>query len=90
MFYGLWIHLPGLGLVGMIFAGHKRRSKQWRLLAWLCLALAAMIVMSACGGGIGTGRHQPQAGTTPGTYIMTVSGAAGTLQHTLPLTLTVQ
>jgi hypothetical protein len=89
MFYGLWIHLPGLGLVGMIFAGHKRRSKQWRLPVLLCLALVAMIVMSACAGGVGVVR-QTQAGTTPGTYTITVSGAAGSLQHALPLTLTVQ
>jgi hypothetical protein len=88
-FYALWIHLPGIGLFGMILAGRKRKSKKWLLSVQLGMVMAATMLMSACGGGTII-THQRQPGTTPGTYAITVAGTAGALQHSLPLTLTVQ
>jgi len=88
-FYALWIHLPGIGLFGMILAGRKRKSNKWLLSVPLGMVMAATMVMSACGGGTVI-VHQRQPGTTPGTYAITVAGTAGALQHSLPLTLTVQ
>jgi hypothetical protein len=39
----------------------------------------------------GTGiAQQTVTGTTPGTYTITVSGISGALQHSVPVTLTVQ
>ena len=83
-----WIQLPGLGLIGIMLAGHKKESNKWRLPALLVTVMVSTMLMSACAGGTGIAR-QPQLGTMPGTYSITVTGTAGALQHTLPLTLTV-
>jgi hypothetical protein len=86
--YALWMQLPGFGLVGLTLLGTNRRAKKLALLIALFLLVGALLFMSACAGGTGIApQHQ---GTTPGTYIITVSGASGSLQHSVPLTLTVQ
>jgi hypothetical protein len=47
-----------------------------------------MLFMFGCAGGTGIA---PQSGTGSGTtYTITVTGSSGTLQRSLPLTLTVQ
>ena len=86
--YALWMQLPGFGLVGLTLLGTNRRAKKLALRIALFLLLGALLFMSACAGGTGIApQHQ---GTIPGTYIITVSGASGSLQHSVPLTLTVQ
>jgi hypothetical protein len=49
------------------------RRKAWRNL--LCLLVFAMLgfALTGCGGG---GGNQPTGGTTPGTYVFTVSGSS--------------
>jgi hypothetical protein len=54
--------------------------------AGILLALA-MVFMFGCGG---TGIVPVQSGTPAGTYTVSVTGTAGGLQHSLPLTLTVR
>ena len=59
----------------------------------LAIALFAVLPHAGCGGGLqgnngGGGTTQP--GTTPGTYIITVTAAAGTVTHSKTVTLTVQ
>jgi hypothetical protein len=86
--YAVWIQLQAIGLLGMMFAMPKRLSKKTRALVLLLLVSAAFVFMIGCGGtGIVT---PPQTGTTPGTYVITVTGTSGHLQHSLPLTLVVQ
>jgi len=87
--YALWIQLHGLGIFGMMLAGSKRRKKNLSVLVVLIFVVGAMLFMSACAGGTGIAT-QSQPGTKPGTYTITVSGQSGSLQHSVPVTLTVQ
>jgi hypothetical protein len=89
LIYALWMPLQGLGFLGMILAGSNRTRKRLSVVIALALLVAAMLFLSACAGGTGIA-PQTVPGTTPGTYTITVSGISGALQHSVPVTLTVQ
>lgn len=87
--YAMWTQIPSLGLCAIFLMGSKRRRKRFSMLIIVGLVVPALLFLSACAGGTGivsTGG----SGTTPGTYTFKVTGTSGGLQHTLPLTLTVQ
>jgi uncharacterized protein len=71
----LAVWLP-LGVLGCIFAVEKRRARRWLI----CLVAMLVILPTACGGG----RKTPQ------NYTVTVAAAAGTLQHSMTIAVTVQ
>jgi hypothetical protein len=80
--------LSGLGLFGILLTGSKRGRNQRAALLLLALLIAPMLFMSACAGG--TGIAPQTTNVAPGTYQMTVTGASGADQHSIPLTMVVQ
>ncbi len=74
-FYAAWLPIAGLSLVSLgIGAGRKRR--RWLAAVVLGLIAGAILLQSACGSS-GTSVNQG-GGTIAGTYIITITGSAGT------------
>jgi hypothetical protein len=74
-FYAVWLPIGGLSLVGLgLGAGRKRR--RWMAGAVLCLIAGAVLLQSGCGSS--SSSPSTGGGTQPGTYIITISGSAGT------------
>jgi hypothetical protein len=93
LFYALWMALPGLVLLGIreCRGKHAKLSRLTSLLPLLVLAWS----LSSCGGGGsngggdgGGGGGGQQQGTQPGTYVITVIGASGTVSHSAASTVT--
>jgi hypothetical protein len=85
LWYATWLPVGGLSLLGLgVGAGHKRR----RRLAGALLGLMAgmMVLQVACGS---TRTPAPTAGTPPGTFTITITGASGTVQHNTTVQLIV-
>jgi hypothetical protein len=89
LIYAACMQLQGFGLLGVFVGVSKRWRKRAVTLLLLGLIFSVMLLMPGCIGSTGivpTGG----TGTSPGTYTITVSGASGALQHSLPLSLIVQ
>ena len=87
-FYAAWLPIAGLSLVSLgIGAGRKRR--RWLAAVVLGLIAGVMLLQSGCGSS-GTS-ITPGGGTQAGTYVITVSGSAGTgASHNTTVTLFVR
>lgn len=84
---GLWMQVQGLGLVGMVLAKGKKRSRKGAILILLVLLVLGMIFMTGCAGGTGIASQTPNS---PRSYTVTVVGTSGSLQHSVQVTMTVQ
>jgi hypothetical protein len=84
-FYAAWLPIAGLSLVSLgIGAGRKRR--RWLAAVVLGVIAGAILLQSGCGS---SGKSvNPGGGTQAGTYIITISGSAGTgASHSTTATL---
>jgi hypothetical protein len=84
-----WIFAPGFLLFGLISLGGKRHKIDRRY-ALLALLIVLALFATACGSGSTTTTKTTSTGTAPGTYTMVVTASSGSVNHTMPLTLTVQ
>ena len=85
--YAMLMNLQGLGFVGIVLASSRKRSKRLVIFIPLALLVLGMLFMSGCAGGTGTSVPRTPSSTT---YTITVTGTYGALQHSLPLSLTLQ
>ena len=86
----LWMQFQGLGVVGMVLANGKKRSRKAAVVGLLVLLVLGMLFMSGCAGGTGIAPQNQQSSGTAHSYTITVTGTSGTLQQSIPLTLTIQ
>jgi len=88
----MWLVLPAMLLGTVRLATPKRR----KLLSYciVFLLISGCLLQVACSGasnsGSGGGGGGGTGGTPAGTYIITVTGTAGSTQHITTVTLTVQ
>ena len=81
----------GLALVCIFFAwipsGQRRK---WRVLTMIVLLFAIFGAVPGCGGGGNAGGGGGNSGTTPGAYVVTVTGTSGNITEKGAVSLTVQ
>ena len=86
LLYAAWLPLPGIVLFGIGLISHKQRDHRRKL--WLLTGslLALFAVVAGCGVNSNvTTTPSPQAQS----YVVTVTGASGAIQHTTLVTVTV-
>jgi hypothetical protein len=83
-FYGVWLALPGLALLGVGASG-KRRHRIFGMLL-LCVLLAQLLPLPACGGST---TQPPASGTPPGNWPITVTATSGSDAKSQGIVLTV-
>ena len=87
---GLWVSLPGLGMLGLLFMpGNLSRKRDWlRLIAFFVLALSLIGLATACGSSHSTPPSNPL--TPAGRYSVTLTASSGATSHSAVITLVVQ
>jgi len=85
-FYGVFLGVPGLALVGIGFGGDRRR--RWRLTG-LFLALLVMAQLLSLPGCSTIQTQPPPTGTPSGQYQITLTATSGSDTKNIPIQLTV-
>jgi hypothetical protein len=81
--------LPILGMT-LIGTGLSSRRKKLLGISLAGLMISGVLFLAACGGGNRGGGGGGAVGTPPGTYTITISGTAGSVENNTKVTLTVQ
>jgi hypothetical protein len=84
----LWLPVGAVFFGGMGIRSKRSRNKTFLAMMLGLVIGTGLLVQSACGGGDTPPRHA--SGTPAGTYTITVSGAAASMQHSTTVSLTVQ
>jgi hypothetical protein len=88
LFYAMLLPIFGMALMGAELTSRKKKL--------LGMALASLMILgplflAACGGGnSGSGGGGSGGGTPAGTYIISISGSAGSIVNATKVTVTVQ
>ena len=77
-----WLGFSGVGLIGMVVVGARRKSR--RIL--VALPLVVLLLIVGCGGR----SQETVGGTPPGTSIVTVTGSTANSTHSTTFTLIVK
>jgi hypothetical protein len=85
----LWAAFTGLPMAGLFFLGAFRRRFGWTAVFTLIL-FVVVLASVGCGGGSSSGGGGGTLGTTPGTYVVTATGADANFTHPVTFTLNVQ
>jgi hypothetical protein len=85
-----WWTAGGLTLAGLLFFGIPTGKQRWRKILGIITLFFAVVggALGCGGGGMGGGGGNP--GTTPGTYVITITGTSGNMTQTGTVALTVQ
>jgi hypothetical protein len=73
-----------------VFFGIPARRRSWRTMLSILVAMIALGALASCGGVGSSGGGDGNAGTSPGTYTVTVTGTSGATIASGTVTLTVQ
>ncbi|HUK31692.1 MAG TPA: Ig-like domain repeat protein, partial [Candidatus Acidoferrum sp.] len=84
-----WVFPASVALACILLFATSRRGAWRRRMATLVLLAGLSIGTTGCGGGSGTCTSQP-SGTTPGNYIITVTGTSGSITVNGTIGLTVE
>lgn len=86
-----WLFPWGIALACVSLLPKPTRTRWCRKLAMLFLLLGLTSCLAACGGGGGGSSCTPLSpGTTPGSYVITVTGTSGSVTANGSVNLTVQ
>jgi subtilase family serine protease len=89
-----WYPLAETALACVVLFGFGGRRRSWRIYIGMLLMLVAVSsAVAACGGGgssVSTPTPTPTPGTTPGSYVVTVTGTSGGIAANTSLSLVVQ
>ncbi len=85
-FYAVWMPLSGLGLVGAVLLGSRRKNRKAAYL-FVAMTLMLMLALAGCGGGGHTPVTTP--GTPAGTFTITTTATTAATTKTTTFTLVV-